>query len=144
MGGDEDLDAGLLGITLADSDTDPGDNNGNNNNGVAAPKKLSQEARTAQSEADFQAVKQTYQVKVENGEIWKTVSLPLSPPVAKPEAQALLHAVEELYFFRRFSEGAQFARSIIDDDAGGEKLDGDTLQTLLYYEKRCQDRMKCN
>ena len=66
--------------------------------------------------------------------------LPLGPQVSKPEAQALLHAVEELYFFRRFSEGAQFVRSVIDD-AGMGKLDDDTLQTLLYYEKKCSDKL---
>ncbi|KAI1146481.1 hypothetical protein F4825DRAFT_193552 [Nemania diffusa] len=131
----DDLDSGLLGIALSDSDAESGDN------AAAAPKKVSQEARTAQSEADFQAVKRTYQARVENGEIWKTVRLPLGPQVSKPEAQTLLHAVEELYFFRRFPEGARLARSVIDDDVGVGKLDGDTLKTLLYYEKKCSDKI---
>jgi len=68
------------------------------------------------------------------------VQLPLGPQVSKPEVQALLHAVEELYFFRRFAEGAWFARSILDnhDDAASEgKLDEDTAKTLLYYERKC-------
>ncbi|KAI1360443.1 hypothetical protein F5Y08DRAFT_47579 [Xylaria arbuscula] len=133
----EDLDSGLLGIALSDSEGEPGDE-------ATSTKKPSQEARTGQSEPDFQEVKRTYRVKVENGEIWKTVQLPLGPQVPKPEAQALLHAVEELYFFRRFSEGAQFARSVIEDDAGTGKLDDDTLQTLLYYEKKCSDKMNKN
>ncbi|KAI0509360.1 hypothetical protein F5B22DRAFT_326819 [Xylaria bambusicola] len=132
MNGAHDLDSGLLGIALSDSDAEPGDE--------ASSKKPSQEARTGQSEADFQEVKRTYHVKVENGEIWTTVQLPLGPQVPKPEAQALLHAVEELYFFRRFAEGARFARSVIDDDAGTGKLDDDTLQTLVYYEKKCRDK----
>lgn len=59
----DDLDSGLLGIALSDSDAESGDN------AAAAPKKVSQEARTAQSEADFQAVKRTYQARVENGEV---------------------------------------------------------------------------
>ncbi|KAI0182372.1 hypothetical protein EV127DRAFT_449698 [Xylaria flabelliformis] len=134
MNGDDDLDAGLLGIALSDSDTEAGDN-------PTAIKKVSREARTGQSEAEFQEVKRTYHVKIENGEIWKTVQLPLSPQVSKPEVQTLLHAVEELYFFRRFSEGAQFARSVIDDDSGAGKLDEDTLKTLLYYEKKCRDKI---
>jgi hypothetical protein len=75
----------------------------------------------------------TYQLQ-----IWKTVHLPLGPRVSKPEAQAVLYAVEELYFFRRFSEGARFARSVLDD-AGAGKLDEDTVKTLLYYERRCTD-----
>ncbi|KAJ8107850.1 hypothetical protein ONZ43_g6608 [Nemania bipapillata] len=130
----DDLDSGLLGIALSDSDAESGDN----------AKKVPQEVRTAQSEADFQAVKRTYRAKVENGEIWKTVRLPLSPQVSKPEVQTLLHAVEELYFFRRFSEAAQFARSVVDDDAGAGKLDGDTLKTLLYYEKKCSQKINNN
>ncbi|KAJ2971779.1 hypothetical protein NUW58_g9320 [Xylaria curta] len=133
---DDDLDSGLLGIALSDSDAEPGDDATG-----SGTKKTSKEARTGQSEAEFQEVKRTYNVKVENGEIWKTVQLPLGPQVSKPEVQTLLHAVEELYFFRRFSEGARFARSVIDD-AGAGKLDGDTLKTLLYYEKKCSERVK--
>ncbi|KAI0856494.1 hypothetical protein F4860DRAFT_518791 [Xylaria cubensis] len=134
MNGDDDLDSGLLGIALSDSDAEGGDD-------PTVTKKVSREARTGQSEAEFQEVKRTYHVKVENGEIWKTVRLPLGPHVSKPEVQTLLHAVEELYFFRRFSEGAQFARSVIDDDNGAGKLDEDTLKTLLYYEKKCRDKI---
>ncbi|KAI1120948.1 hypothetical protein F5Y10DRAFT_272560 [Nemania abortiva] len=130
----DSLDSGLLGIALSDSDAESGDT-------TPATKKASQEARTAQSEVDFQAVKSTYRAKVENGEIWKTVRLPLGPQVSKPEVQTLLHAVEELYFFRRFSEGARFARSVLDDDAGTGKSDGDTLKTLSYYEKKCSDKI---
>ncbi|KAI1350317.1 hypothetical protein F5Y01DRAFT_286472 [Xylaria sp. FL0043] len=135
MDANDDLDSGLLGIALSDSDTELGDN-------VSSTKKQSQEARTGQSEAEFQDVKRTYHVKIENGEIWKTIQLPLSPQVSKSEAQTLLHAVEELYFFQRFTEGARLAQSIIDDDAGAGKLDGDTLRTLLYYERKCNDRVK--
>ncbi|KAI8946971.1 hypothetical protein F4801DRAFT_30092 [Xylaria longipes] len=134
MNGDDDLDAGLLGIALSDSDAGPGGD-------ATATKKTPREARTGQSEAEFQEVRRTYHVKVENGEVWKTVRLPLGPQVSKPEVQTLLHAVEELYFFRRFSEGARFARSVIDDDGGAGKLDEDTLKTLLYYERKCSDKI---
>ncbi|KAI0206050.1 hypothetical protein F4808DRAFT_408719 [Astrocystis sublimbata] len=133
MSGDDDLDAGLLGIALSDSDGEPG-------NEATATKKPSREARTGQSEAEFQEVKRTYHVKVENGEIWKSVQLPLGPQVSKLDAQAVLHAVEELYFFHRFSEGARFARSVMDE-GGGDKLDKDTLETLRYYEQKCRDKM---
>ncbi|KAI0479837.1 hypothetical protein F4859DRAFT_451262 [Xylaria cf. heliscus] len=136
MNGDSDLDSGLLGIALSDSDAEPGSEQ------ATATKKPSREARTGQSEAEFQEVKRTYHVKVENGEIWKTVRVPLGPQVSKSEVQTLLHAVEELYFFRRFSEGARFARSVIDDDGGARKLDEDTRKTLLYYERKCSDRIE--
>ncbi|GAW20947.1 hypothetical protein ANO14919_104600 [Xylariales sp. No.14919] len=132
MSGNDDLDSGLLGIALSDSDAESGDNE---------TQKTSQEARTGQSEAEFQEVKRTYCVKVENGEIWKTVQLPLGPQVSKPEAQTLLHAVEELYFFRRYSEGARFVRSIIDDNAGADKLDDNTVKMLLYYERKCTEKI---
>ncbi|KAI8633567.1 hypothetical protein F5Y19DRAFT_245499 [Xylariaceae sp. FL1651] len=132
---EDDIDAGLLAIALSDSDTDSGAN-------ATSTKKTSQEARTGQSEAEFLEVKHAYQAKIENGEIWKTVQLPLGPRVSKPEAQTLLHAVEELYFFRRFSEGAQFAQSVLNDDAGASKLDEDTMKTLRYYERKCVEKAK--
>ncbi|TGJ78631.1 hypothetical protein E0Z10_g10135 [Xylaria hypoxylon] len=130
MNENDDLDSGLLGIALSDSDSKSGES-------PPATKKTSQKARTEQSEAEFQEVKRTYHAKVENGEIWKTVKLPLGPKVSKPEVQTLLHAVEELYYFRRFSDGARFARSIVDDDGGTGKLDDDTLKTLVLYEMKC-------
>ncbi|KAI1820284.1 hypothetical protein F4861DRAFT_545785 [Xylaria intraflava] len=122
----DDLDPGLLCIALSDSDGE---------------EKTTQEARTGQSEDEFREVQRGYRVKVENGEIWKTVTFPLAPQVSKPEAQTLLHAVEELYFFRRFAEGARFARALVDDGGSG-KLDEDAVRTLLYYERRCRERME--
>lgn len=74
--------------------------------------------------------------------MWKTRHLPLDSQLSKPEAQALLHAVEELYFFRRFSEGARLARSVMDDDVGEGKLDKELLKMLLYYEGKCGDKVQ--
>ncbi|KAI1161185.1 hypothetical protein F5B18DRAFT_459677 [Nemania serpens] len=136
----DDLDSGLLGIALSDSDSEFGDNA--TATATATKKKTSHEARTAQSEVDFRRVKQTYRVKVENGEMWKTAHIPLGSQLSKPEAQGLLHAVEELYFFRRFSEGARLARSLMDDDVGEDKLDKDLLKMLLYYEGKCRDKVQ--
>ncbi|KAI1812919.1 hypothetical protein GGS20DRAFT_511531 [Poronia punctata] len=127
MSGDEDIGSGLMAIALSDSDAESG----------GETKKTAQEKRTGQSEVEFHEVKRTYKVKVENGQIWKTVQLPLPQRVLKPETQTLIHAVEELYFFRRFSEGARLAKSILDDDAGEGKLDEDAVKTLAYYEKKC-------
>ncbi|KAI0012661.1 hypothetical protein F4779DRAFT_614385 [Xylariaceae sp. FL0662B] len=130
-------DSGLFGIQLSDSDGDA-----NAKNAPPAP------ARDAQSEEAFEAVRRTYRAKVENGEIWKTIKLPLGPHVSKPEAQALLHAVEELYFFRRYAEGARFVTAVLgtttaaaaaDADAAAG-LDEDTRRLLRYYEKRCNER----
>ncbi|KAL7623104.1 hypothetical protein AAE478_006783 [Parahypoxylon ruwenzoriense] len=162
---DPDLSSGLLDIQLSDSSeeedsnatavaTTNGDASPNKNstsNGAGAPT-----SRTAQSEDDFQTVRRGYRVKVENGEIHKTIHLPPAPArvVSKPEAQALLHAVEELYFFRRYAEGARFARAALgggrDGDGDSSKgngngngngngtsgLDDDTRTMLRYYERK--------
>ncbi|KAI1205150.1 uncharacterized protein F4807DRAFT_464968 [Annulohypoxylon truncatum] len=144
---DPDLDSGLFGIQLSDSE------DSNNDTGPAEgnPSKK-QEAntttdRTAQSEEEFQAVRKEYKVKIEDGEIWKTIRLPLGPErIPKPEAQALLHAVEELYFFRRYTEGAQFVKAALgenrDDSNGsiGLGLDDDTRNLLRYYERKCDEK----
>ncbi|KAK8092782.1 uncharacterized protein PG998_012958 [Apiospora kogelbergensis] len=98
--------------------------------------------RTGQTEEEFQAVRKAYRVKVEDGDIWKTVQLPLARPPTKLESQALLHAVEELYFFRRFEEGADFARRALgnQDVEEGSWLDADTRRLLTHYESRCRER----
>ncbi|RYP83836.1 hypothetical protein DL770_005306 [Monosporascus sp. CRB-9-2] len=136
---DSELDSGLLGIQLSSDAEDGADNKS-----AAADFEAERAARVAQSEEAFQAVKKSYRVKVENGEIWSTIKLPLGPrKVSKPEAQALLHAVEELYFFRRYAEGAAFVRRVLDDcggGGGGPGLDDDTRGLLRYYEKKCVEK----
>ncbi|RYP43721.1 hypothetical protein DL768_009744 [Monosporascus sp. mg162] len=136
---DSELDSGLLGIQLSSDAEDGADNESG-----AADLEAERAARVAQSEEAFQAVKKSYRVKVENGEIWSTIKLPLGPRrVSKPEAQAVLHAVEELYFFRRYAEGAAFVHRVLDDCGGGggtPGLDDDTKDLLLYYEKKCVEK----
>lgn len=61
--------------------------------------------------------------------------------MSKPQAQELLHAVEELYFFRRYSEGADFVRKVLHDGPVGDKLDEDTRELLAYYERKCTEKM---
>ncbi|RYP68540.1 hypothetical protein DL771_006617 [Monosporascus sp. 5C6A] len=134
---DSELDSGLLGIQLSSDAEDGGDTRS-----ATADIEAERVARVAQSEEAFQAVKKSYRVKVENGEIWSTIQLPLGPRrVSKPEAQALLHAVEELYFFRRYAEGAAFARRVLNDCGGDAPgLDDDTRDLLRYYEKKCVEK----
>ncbi|KAI0179524.1 hypothetical protein GGR52DRAFT_570405 [Hypoxylon sp. FL1284] len=146
---DPDLDAGLFGIHLSDSE-DGARANGDAEPAEGAPPKRDDRRvssdRTAQSEEEFEAVRKGYVVKVENGEIWKTIKLPLGTGrISKPDAQALLHAVEELYFFRRYAEGARFVRAVLGESNGSSSapgLDDDTGKLLRYYEKRCNDRSK--
>ncbi|KXH69625.1 hypothetical protein CSAL01_08412, partial [Colletotrichum salicis] len=73
--------------------------------------------------------------------IWKTIELSLKTEKAsKPVLQELLHAVEELYFLRRFGEAAAFARRILDESEVA--LDRDTKETLARYEEKCLGRME--
>ncbi|KAI0596350.1 hypothetical protein F4775DRAFT_316081 [Biscogniauxia sp. FL1348] len=134
----QDLDTGLLGIQLSSDSEGEG-------KGDSVP-------RNAQSEEAFREVKRTYRVKVEDGEIHTTIPLPLGPRVTKPTAQALLHAVEELYFFGRYAEGARFVRAVLGGGPSNPPdsasmvplppngLDDDTRDTLRYYEGRCLER----
>ncbi|KAI0885880.1 uncharacterized protein GGS22DRAFT_162199 [Annulohypoxylon maeteangense] len=144
---DSDLDSGLFGIQLSDSEDSNNDSEPAEGNQPKKRETCTTTDRTAQSEEEFQAVRKQYRVKVENGEIWKTIKLPLgSERVPKPEAQALLHAVEELYFFRRYDEGAQFVKTALgksgDDSNEGMApgLDDDTMKLLRYYERKCDEK----
>jgi len=74
--------------------------------------------------------------------MWKTVRLPLGPAASKPELLEAVHAVEELYFYRRYGEAAAFARRVLDGADGLARLDGDVRALLEGYEKRCLDRAK--
>ncbi|KAK3307952.1 uncharacterized protein B0T15DRAFT_523110 [Chaetomium strumarium] len=118
--------------------------------------------RTALSEETFQRLKQTYRPKIENGNIYKTIQLPTSPSpssssssgaqLSKPEAQALLHATEELYFFRRYAEAAAFLQEVFaatdvvaaaegEDKAEQRLIDGETAWLLQDYQRRCLARL---
>ena len=61
----------------------------------------------------------------------------------KPETQELLHAVEELYFLRRWDEAVGFIQRVMAPGTGeGEsRLDEGTKGLLAYYEKRCKERL---
>jgi hypothetical protein len=76
-------------------------------------------------------------------QIWTTISLPVSASVNKPEAQELAHAVEELYFLRRWDEAVAFIQRVMAPGTGeGETtLDEGTKQLLRHYESRCKERI---
>lgn len=63
--------------------------------------------------------------------------------MSKPEAQDLAHAVEELYFLRRFDEAVAFIERVMAPGTGeGEtRLDAGTKQLLRRYEGRCRERL---
>ncbi|OTA93926.1 hypothetical protein M434DRAFT_281805 [Hypoxylon sp. CO27-5] len=143
---DPDLDSGLFGIQLSDLEDSTNDTELAEGSQPKKDEENTPVDRTAQSEEEFQAVRKEYRVKIEDGEVWKTIKLPLGPgKIPKPEAQALLHAVEELYFFRRYAEGAQFVRGVLGDgiakkDDRAPTLDLDTRELLRYYERKCNEK----
>ncbi|KAJ6440258.1 alpha beta hydrolase fold protein [Purpureocillium lavendulum] len=96
--------------------------------------------RTGQSEAEFQAVKAEYTAKVENGEIFKTIKLPLLPGVSKMTLQQVIHAIEELYYFRRYQEALDFIDTL-NRDGSQKALDQDTRSQVETYEARCYRKL---
>ncbi|KAH7362585.1 hypothetical protein B0T11DRAFT_85761 [Plectosphaerella cucumerina] len=101
---------------------------------------LSKEKRNELSEEAFEALKASYSPLIENGEIWKTVKLPIEGSASKPQAQQLLHAIEELYFFRRYDEGAKFARRVLETSS--DALDDEHRSVIVLYEEKCLKRMR--
>lgn len=115
--------------------------------------------RDFQSEVDFQRVKAEYQPKVEVGgvsayihtlnhstkrpllieilafQLWKTLQLPKDNP-SKIESQTMLHAIEELYFFKRYEEALE-----VTEDALKGELVADFRKTLEEYRSRCQAKI---
>jgi hypothetical protein len=63
---------------------------------------------------------------------WNTLKLPIDNP-SKPASQSILHAIEELYFFKRYEE----ARSLADDVLMG-KLNDEFRQIVEGYRGRCE------
>ncbi|KAJ3475131.1 hypothetical protein NLG97_g9562 [Lecanicillium saksenae] len=118
-------DDGLLNIEISDTEDTP------------AEKKAK---RTGQSEEEFQAVRKTYVAKVQNGDIYKHIQLPLPSSASKMDIQEVLHAVEELYFFRRFQEAVDFTVQVLQGESRGV-LDADSLQLLEKYQVRCKAKL---
>ena len=49
-----------------------------------------------------------------------------------------MHAVEELYFFRRFEEALGFLERALD---GAEGINGEARGLLEGYGRRCKERL---
>ncbi|EJT80662.1 hypothetical protein GGTG_00656 [Gaeumannomyces tritici R3-111a-1] len=117
------------------------DLSGDESQSEVARDKRSKQDKNHQTEEEFQQLRSEYRPKMENGELWKTIKLPLGQAaVPKLEAQDLLHAAEELYFYRRYAEAADFARDVLAGDPGG--LDQDTKAMLALYRARCLQKQK--
>ncbi|KAM0215928.1 hypothetical protein ACHAPA_008535 [Fusarium lateritium] len=113
----------LAGFAVADVSSDEADE-------VEATKSR----RTGQSEEAWQTIHKEYSAKVENGDIYKKIKLPLGPGASKMDIQEVIHAVEEYYFFRRYSEAEHLASDIL---VASEGLDPDSRQLLETYQAKC-------
>ncbi|CAN8106444.1 unnamed protein product [Discula destructiva] len=130
----DDMDSGLFNIALSDSEDETS----------AATAADPPRDRTGQTEAEFQAVKSAFRPKLDNGELWKSMQVPLGQrKVGKPEAQELLHAVEELYFYRRYEEAVAFVGRVFEGEGGASGMDWDVRDVLRRYEGKCLARMGC-
>jgi len=118
----EDEDGGLFNIEISSEDE--------------AENESEKVPRDFQSEEDFQRQRAQWKPKIEVGELWKTLKLPIDNP-SKPESQIILHAIEELYFFRRYEE----ALKIVGEALKG-KLIPDFRKTLEDYRTRCQKKIQ--
>ncbi|KOS22739.1 hypothetical protein ESCO_003490 [Escovopsis weberi] len=126
---DEDQDGGLLNIHISDDEEE--DPQGQHDKAD----------RTAQTEALFQAVKQGYHAKIENGNISQHSNVSLPPGANKLHVQELLHAVEELYFFRRYHDAVFFVQEILNANGDGSGLDQETRDLLSVYAAKCRQKL---
>jgi hypothetical protein len=111
--------------------------------------------RDFQSDEDFQKQRREWKAKNEVGEvsfiyyilsectdrgsyykIWKTLKFPICNP-SKPESQTILHAIEELYFFRRYEEAGKVAEEVLKG-----RLNEEFRKTISDYLLRCEARSK--
>lgn len=110
--------------------------------------------RDFQSEENFQQVLKTWRPKVETGEvysiflllllsleltflvkIWRSLKLPLDNP-SKPDSQTILHAVEELYFLKRYEEALKITETALK----GELIE-EFRGVLVGYRGRCEAKL---
>ncbi|KFH46175.1 hypothetical protein ACRE_030230 [Hapsidospora chrysogenum ATCC 11550] len=127
----DDEAGGLLSIALSDSDSDQ-----------QTCASTTRASRTGQTEEEYQAVKRSYHVKVENGNVYKNVTLPLEKGSRKQLIQEVLYAAEELYFFRRFEEAATFLGKVLaEGNTESEALDQETRVLLINYKQKCEERL---
>jgi len=102
----------------------------------AAAEQENKVPRDFQSEEDFQKQVREWAPKVETGEIYKTLSMPIKSP-SKPVSQTILHAIEELYFYRRYEE----ARTTTVEALKAEGLIPEFRKTLEGYLERCEAKL---
>jgi len=118
----EDDDGGLFNIELSSS-----------NESVDVKEKA---PRDFQSEDDFERQRKEWKPKIEAGELWKTLKLPMDNP-SKQESQAILHAIEEMYFFKRYEKAKRLA-----EEALKGKLIEEFRKSVEDYRRRCEMKLE--
>jgi hypothetical protein len=68
--------------------------------------------------------------------LWKSLKLPISKP-SKPQAQTILHAVEELYFLRRYEEAKNITDVVLK-----EELSIEFRKIIIDYQRRCDIKLQ--
>ncbi|CAG8952358.1 hypothetical protein HYFRA_00001104 [Hymenoscyphus fraxineus] len=91
--------------------------------------------RDFQSPSSFEDQKRNWRAKFEIGELHKTLHLPPSNP-SKPISQTILHAIEELYFFRRYAE----ALAVAEETLRGELM-GEFRKVVERYRVLCEGKV---
>ncbi|CAG7556011.1 unnamed protein product [Fusarium equiseti] len=97
----------------------------------------SKSRRTGQSEEAWREIQKDYKAKVENGNIYEKIKLPLDTESSKMDIQEVIHAVEEHYFFRRYKEAEQLANDALSTSTG---LDKDSMQVLKVYQDKSHQK----
>ncbi|ESZ91412.1 hypothetical protein SBOR_8207 [Sclerotinia borealis F-4128] len=94
--------------------------------------------RDFQSEESFQKVKREWRARIECGEIHTTLPpLPLNPR-SKPQTQQMLHAIEELYFYKRYAEALDLTEKVLMQ----KDLVEDFRNVVVKYRRRCGERLR--
>ncbi|KAL2355570.1 hypothetical protein BJ546DRAFT_635778 [Cryomyces antarcticus] len=127
---DDQDESGLFAISVDPSDY-----------ATAAKNDISDVARDHQSEADFQAQRAAYQAKLETGQIHTTLPHVLPSPstghekpvLSKPQIQTLYHAIEELYFFRHYTDAVKVIDRALETYAVKEGI----AVALAKWRTRC-------
>ncbi len=65
----------------------------------------------------------------------------MKPGANKLHIQEVLHAAEELYFFKRFNEAVDFIDAVLNGESKAA-LDEDAIRLLTKYDEKCKERLK--
>jgi len=68
-------------------------------------------------------------------QLYKDLHLPISNP-SKQQFQSILHAIEQLYFYRRYQDACDLAGKALEGEMGE-----DYRQGVLSYQTRCRAKL---